>query len=164
MSLPIVGGNAAMADAGAFTDPTAPVGGTVPPTLSLTLGTPASFGAFIPGVGQTYTASTTATVTSTAGEATSASPTRAAEHGPPGQRHVRPAAAAAGPGPQRRQHRHRLQQRRLVGLAAEPAVLHGPVSNGAVTLGFSQRINNTDALRTGAYSKTLTFTLSTTQP
>ena len=32
--------------------PTRPVGGTVPATLSLTLGTPASFGAFTPGVGQ----------------------------------------------------------------------------------------------------------------
>ena len=40
----------------------------------------------------------------------------------------------------------------------------GPISNDTVTLGFSQRINSTDALRTGAYSKTLTFTLSTTQP
>ena len=40
----------------------------------------------------------------------------------------------------------------------------GPISNDAVTLGFSQRINANDALRTGTYSKTLTFTLSTTQP
>ena len=33
------------------------VGGNVPATLSLTLGTPASFGAFIPGVGKDYDAS-----------------------------------------------------------------------------------------------------------
>ena len=46
------------------------VGGTVPATLSLTLGTPASFGAFIPGVGKDYDASTTANVISTAGDAT----------------------------------------------------------------------------------------------
>ena len=45
-------------------------GGTVPATLALTLGAPASFGAFIPGVPQVYTASTTATVVSTAGDAT----------------------------------------------------------------------------------------------
>jgi hypothetical protein len=38
------------------------------------------------------------------------------------------------------------------------------VSNDAVTLGFSQLVNQTDALRTGSYSKTLTFTLSTTTP
>ena len=33
-----------------------------------------------------------------------------------------------------------------------------------VTLGFRQRIGRLEALRTGAYSKTLTFTLSTTSP
>ena len=49
---------------------TGTVGGNVPPTLSLTLGTPASFGAFVPGVAREYTASTTATVISTAGDAT----------------------------------------------------------------------------------------------
>src|SRR4051812_18997999 len=36
------------------------VGGTVPAALSLALGAPASFGAFIPGVGRLYQASTTA--------------------------------------------------------------------------------------------------------
>ena len=40
----------------------------------------------------------------------------------------------------------------------------GPISNDQVTLAFRQRINANDALRTGAYSKTLTLTLSTTQP
>ena len=45
-------------------------GGTVPATLSLTLGTPASFGAFTPGVAKDYTASTTANVISSAGDAT----------------------------------------------------------------------------------------------
>ena len=34
----------------------------MPATLSLTLGTPASFGAFTPGVARTYDASTTANV------------------------------------------------------------------------------------------------------
>ena len=32
------------------------VGGTVPATLSLTLGAPATFGAFTPGVARTYEA------------------------------------------------------------------------------------------------------------
>ena len=45
------------------------VGGTVPATLSLTLGAPASFGAFTPGVAKEYTASTTANVISSAGDA-----------------------------------------------------------------------------------------------
>ena len=40
----------------------------------------------------------------------------------------------------------------------------GPVSNDAVTLNFKQSVASTDALRTGTYAKTLTFTLSTTQP
>ena len=39
-----------------------------------------------------------------------------------------------------------------------------PVSNDAVTLEYSQLVKSTDALRTGSYSKTLTFTLSTTTP
>ena len=39
-----------------------------------------------------------------------------------------------------------------------------PVSNDVVPVTFTQKIAATDALRTGAYSKTLTFTLSTTQP
>ena len=33
-----------------------------------------------------------------------------------------------------------------------------------VTLGFRQSIGASDPLRAGAYSKTLTYTLSTTQP
>jgi hypothetical protein len=40
----------------------------------------------------------------------------------------------------------------------------GPVSNDPVTIGFRQQIAANDALRTGTYSKTLTFTLSTTTP
>src|SRR5262245_30760188 len=45
------------------------VGGTVPPTLSLTLGPAATFGAFTPGVDKEYTANTSANVISTAGDA-----------------------------------------------------------------------------------------------
>jgi hypothetical protein len=40
----------------------------------------------------------------------------------------------------------------------------GPASNDAVTLAFKQPIAAGEGLRTGAYSKTLTFTLSTTAP
>ena len=39
-----------------------------------------------------------------------------------------------------------------------------PVSNDLVTLGFKQVIGANDALRTGTYAKTLTFTLWTTTP
>jgi hypothetical protein len=40
----------------------------------------------------------------------------------------------------------------------------GPVSNDPVTLAFEQSIGANEALRTGTYSKTLTYTLSTTTP
>ena len=39
-----------------------------------------------------------------------------------------------------------------------------PVSAGAVTIGLKQTIGASESLRTGTYSKTLTFTLSTTTP
>ena len=54
-----------------------------------------------------------------------------------------------------------------VGSSASPLNLltySGPISNDAVTLEFSQLVKATDALRTGTYSKTLTYTLSTTTP
>ena len=38
------------------TDAPGGAGGSVPATLALTLGTPAAFGAFTPGVAKTYTA------------------------------------------------------------------------------------------------------------
>jgi hypothetical protein len=38
------------------------------------------------------------------------------------------------------------------------------VSNDAATVTFKQAIGASDALRTGTYWKTLTFTLSTTAP
>ena len=54
-----------------------------------------------------------------------------------------------------------------VGGSAAPTTLKtwsAPTSNEAVTVNFKQSIGANDALRTGAYSKTLTFTLSTTNP
>src|SRR3954451_4967017 len=51
-------------------DQTTTPGGSVPATLSLTLGAPASFGGFAPGVAKDYTAATTANVISSAGDAT----------------------------------------------------------------------------------------------
>jgi hypothetical protein len=39
-----------------------------------------------------------------------------------------------------------------------------PASNDAVAVAFRQHVGPTQPLRTGAYSKTLTFTLSTTTP
>ena len=54
-----------------------------------------------------------------------------------------------------------------VGSSAAPRTLltwAAPVSNDAVALEFRQAIGANDALRTGAYTKTLTLTLSTTAP
>ena len=76
------------------------MGGTVPATLALTLGPAASFGPFTPGVTRTYTASTTATVTSTAGDALLSVADPSPDAGASGQRDVLAAAAAAGPGAQ----------------------------------------------------------------
>lgn len=118
----------------------ADVGGTVPATLSLTLGPPASFGAFTPGETRTYTASTTATVISTAGEATLST-------SEPG--HLANGAFTL-PEP--------------LGVQITPSSWDGPVSNASVTITFTQLVKATDALRTGDYSRTLTFTLSTTNP
>ena len=115
-------------------------GGTVPATLALTLGAPATFGAFTPGVEKDYTASTSANVISTAGDAT---------------------LSVSDPG-------HLMN-----GTFALPSPLEvtfskaawtAPVSNDVVTIGFKQHVGAADALRTGTYSKTLTFTLSTTSP
>jgi hypothetical protein len=116
------------------------VGGSVPATLSLTLGANATFPPFIPGVANTYEASTTATVISTAGDA-------ALSVSEPGLM-TNGAFSLAQP----------LQ------VAFSKSSWTGPVSNDSVTIGFKQPIGANDPLRTGVYSKTLTFTLSTTNP
>jgi hypothetical protein len=119
---------------------TGSAGGTVPATLSLTLGAAADFGAFTPGVTRDYTAATSANVISTAGDA---------------------ALTVSDPG--------RLANGSFT--LPEPLVVElskatwtAPVANDPVTITFKQHINSGDALRTGVYSKTLTFTLSTTTP
>jgi alpha-L-rhamnosidase len=114
------------------------VGGTVPATLSLTLGAPASFGPFTPGVDKEYVASTSANVISTAGDA-------ALSVSDPG--HLSNGAfSLADP----------LQ------VEFSKAAWTEPVSNDPVAITFRQHIGETQPLRTGSYAKTLTFTLSTT--
>jgi hypothetical protein len=137
------------------------VGGTVPATLALTLGAPASFGVFAPGVSRSYETTTTATVTSTAGDATlsvtdpSQSATGRLVNGSftLGERlQVRADANAFAP---------------LSATAGSPLALlsYGePVSNGLASIAFRQEIGDDQALRTGAYGKSLTFTLTTTTP
>ena len=143
----------------------APVSGTVPATLSLTLGTPAAFGAFKPGVAADYLASSTANVISTAGDALlSVSDPSSVATGhlvngtfslpQPLQARARNAANAS-------------TAYNNVGSSASPLNLltwNGPISNDPVSIDFKQSIGANDPLRTGTYSKSLTFTLSTTTP
>jgi hypothetical protein len=146
--------NALIADAEALANSTPPmpldVSGTVPATLSLILGGPASFGAFTPGITKDYSAQTSATVISTAGDATlTVSDPSATATG-----HLVNGAFS-------------LPSPLLAGGNSLPAVQKtwsAPVSNDVVPITFTQHIGATDALRTGTYAKTLTFTLSTTTP
>jgi hypothetical protein len=115
------------------------VGGTVPATLSLQVGS-ASFGAFTPGVARTYEASTTANVTSTAANA---------------QLSVSDAGHLTNGG---------FSLPQPLQVLGVPRTWSEPVSNDAFTIGFRQDIGANDPLRTGTYTRTLTFTLSTTEP
>jgi PKD repeat protein len=114
--------------------------GTVPATLSLSLGAPATFGAFVPRVAKTYEASTKANVISTAGDAT---------------------LSVSDPG---RLTNGTFSLPQPLQVAFSKSAWTGPTSNENVDITFKQPIGATDALRTGVYSKTLTFTLSTTTP
>ena len=140
-------------------------GGTVPATLALTLGTPATFGAFTPGVARTYDASTTANVISTAGDATLsvADPSSfATGHLVNGTFSLPAALTAKATSP-----KGTGSAFAPVGGSSNPLTIltyNAPVSNDSVTIAFQQAIAANDALRTGSYGKTLTFTLSTTTP
>ena len=138
----------------------------MPATLSLSLGGAATFSPFTPGVARTYDAGTTASVISTAGDAAlsvadpSPNATGRLVNGPFALARTleaqasSPAAGAARP-------------YAAVGGTASPTLLaawSAPASNDAVSIGFKQTIGASDPLRTGSYSKTLTFTLSTTTP
>ena len=137
----------------------------MPATLSLTVGPPASFGAFTPGVTRTYEASTTANVISSAGDAV-------LSVADPSSQNTGHLVNGSFFMPQPLQARARNAANtgtayNNVGSSASPLNLlaySGPISNDAVSLQFSQLVNANDALRTGAYGKTLTFTLSTTEP
>jgi secreted trypsin-like serine protease len=141
-------GDACDADPG-FAAADGGAGGTVPPTLSLVLGASASFGPFVPGITRTYTAATSVMVTSTAGDATLS----VGDPGPIAPGHLvngtfaLPAALRVAGGPLGAIHQYA-----------------GPVSNDVLGVEFSQEIAAGDPLRTGAYTKTLVFTLSTTSP
>jgi hypothetical protein len=141
----------------------------IPATLDLTLGNLGAFAPFVPGIANNYTTTATATILSTAadgvlsvadGSSTGtgyllnagvalASPLQVAGTRPAGENQPAPTPVYAP-----------------VGGNANPTTLityNGPI-NEADTIHFRQPITGTESLRTGAYSKTLTFTLSTTTP
>lgn len=145
------------------TSTTSTVTGTVPATLALGIGTPAAFGAFAPGIAKDYTATSSATVLSTAGDAALSV--------------VDPSTTAPGhlvngaftlPSPLSARALNAANTGSMFGtVSGSPLTLltyGGPASNDPVTLELKQPIGATDALRTGTYSKTLTYTLSTTTP
>ncbi|MDA0181780.1 lamin tail domain-containing protein [Solirubrobacter phytolaccae] len=133
--------------------------GSVPATLALTIGD-ASFGTFLPGVARDYTTTLDATVTSTGADATlSVNDASTTATG----RLVNGVHALRTP----------VQVNANGGTYAplktdsSPLALASwtePISVRKVTVGFKQSIAAEDGLRTGSYSKTLTFTLSTTTP
>ena len=131
--------------------------GSVAPTLAVGLAGTTSLGSFTPSVARDYAANLTATVTSTAGAATltvaDANATQTGKlvngtHALAQPLQVRTGTAAFAP------------------LTAPAALLSltEPVSGEPVPVEFKQSIGERDPLRTGRYSKTLTFTLSSTMP
>ena len=154
-----------IAQAGQSVSTPGDVTGSVPGTMSLTLGGTATFSPFIPGVTQDYVASTTATVTSTAEDATLSVTDPSETHT---GRMVNGAHALAQP-----LHARATSPRGTggafapIGGTSSPITLltYGqPVGKDVATVEFRQSIAETDGLRRGTYGKTLTFTLSTTTP
>jgi hypothetical protein len=135
----------------------------VPTLLALTLGsTTANLGAITPGVAQNYDASVTALVTSTAGNATLS----VSDPGDGSGKLTSGSAQFASP----------LQVR--AANAANPSSAFAPlsgtpvtllswpkeISNDPVTISIRQSVSANEPLLAGGYAKTITFTLSTTQP
>lgn len=134
-----------------------PIGGTVGAVLALELGTAPSFGAFTPGLPRTYTATSTATVTTTLRDArlTVADADTTATG-----RLVNGDSALATP-------------LRVAADGGAPAALSAPVTlrtfpravaGEDVSLAYEQTIGAREGIEVGSYAKTLTFSLSTSTP
>ena len=148
-----------------FTNINADVVANVPLVLALTLGQPATFGTFAPSQDKDYTASTTASVIATAGSAQLSVSDRSttapghlvnADYTLPSTLQAR-AASTKGTGGVFAD----------VGRARHPrrcSPTRGAATDRRSRSEFKQHVGVSDALRAGKYSKTLTFTLSTTTP
>lgn len=120
--------------------PTITIGDSVPTVLDLTLGPSASFGTFLPGVANDYVASTTAVMTSSAGDA---------------------ALTVSVPGPLANG-TQRLRSPLVV--EPTPSTWTAPVAVGKVAITFRQHVDADEPLHTGTYSQHVTFTLAATTP
>jgi len=137
---------------------------TAPPLiLDLSLTGMQPLGPFVPGMTRDYTASGTALITSTASSASFSVVDSAANA--PGHL-VNGTFVMPSP--------LRVQATSAVGTSTGAGALSGTprtlldypraVGADAVTLTFTQPVTSGDALRTGTYGKTLTYTLATTTP
>ncbi len=147
------------------TSTTGGITATVGSVLAITLSNTATFGAITPGVGKDYTASIAALVTSTAGDAklTVADPSANA----PGHLVNGQYSLAAPLQAQATNAAHPTSAFAVVTGADSPLTLltwNAATSADAVTIGLKQTIGATEVLRSGGYTKTLTFTVSTTTP
>jgi hypothetical protein len=139
------------------------VSGTVGNVLALTLAPAANLGAFTPGVTQNYDSTVAATVLSSAGDAalSVSDPSTTA----PG--HLVNGTVAMPQALQAKATNAANPNSAFAPIGANPVTLltyTGPTTNDQVMVSIRQRVASTDGLRTGEYSKTLTFTLSTTTP
>jgi PKD repeat protein len=138
---------------------------TVPSVLAISLAPSATLGAVTPGIAKDYSTSVTGQITSTSGSAAltvsdaSSTATGRLVNGTyalaqPLQVQASDATHAAGPfGP--------------VGGSASPLTIlsiDSAVSVDPITIGLKQSVGAGELLRAGTYSKTLTFTLTSTTP
>jgi hypothetical protein len=141
------------------------VAGTVPATLALEVSPSAAFGSFIPGLARDYETTAAATVTSTAGDAvlSVADPSSTATG------RLMNGSRSLASAVQARATNAANQSTAFAPITGSNTPLTlltyaGPITLDAVTIALKQPILANESLRTGAYSKTLTFTLSTTTP
>jgi cytochrome c len=141
------------------------IGGTVPGVLALNISGSGSLGTFLPGVTRDYTASLSATATSTASSSVltvrdpSATATGHLVNGTASLRSALQVRATDAANPDTA-YAPLSEAGARVNLLAFPA----PTSAHALAIGFKQSIAADEALVTGGYGKTLVFTLSATTP
>jgi hypothetical protein len=148
-----------IAGGGTSVDKDAEVVADVPMVMALTLGGPVAFESLVPGVAKDYTASTTATVTSSAPSTTLTVADRSATatgHLVNGALALPQALQVGAGGPFA-----------PLGGSGSPTLLKswaGPLAGEPLTVQFKQPVAANDKLLAGRYGKTVTFTLSTTTP